>query len=206
MNHFYEVKNCSSVEQLLSLARNLGEITHHPNGELYDIICANDGSNARTGSFSHNFGFQSFPLHTDTAFWDIPARFLLMWSPKASAVPTTFIPWTRLLDFIPESKIRVINDAIFTVHTYESVKYCSLKFKFDGRQGFRFDPNIMKPANKHAIEFCKIYNDFFQSEDLNEFSWLGCSALILDNWHVLHGRGHVATPNENRKIFRVYVR
>lgn len=206
MNLYYEANDCHSVEDFLSLTRSLGEIINHPNGEQYDIVSANNGSSARKGSFSHNFGFNFFPLHTDTAFWDIPARLMVMWSPKVSATSTTLMPWHKIIDSIPNGKREIINDAIFTLYTYEYVKYCSLKLLTSGITGFRYDPNIMNPANKQAEEFVFYYNLFIQETDLDEFKWSGSNALIVDNWNVLHGRKIVENTKENRRIYRAYVR
>ncbi|AYH36010.1 MULTISPECIES: TauD/TfdA family dioxygenase [Pectobacterium] len=206
MKEYNRLENCTSLENFLSLARNLGDITYHPNGELYDAVIANDGTDARTGSFSRKFGFQEFPLHTDTAFWAVPARLLVMWSPKASTSPTTILSWSDILDSFSEYEKKYISDAIFTVHTYECIKYSSLKFNFSGRKGFRYDPNIMHPANKQGEEFVRIFNKIVHEMKLTEIHWTGSNALVLDNWNMLHGRKHIENIHEGRLIFRAYVR
>ncbi|CNK68919.1 TauD/TfdA family dioxygenase [Yersinia enterocolitica] len=206
MNGYNSVENCTSVDSFLELARSLGEIICHPNGELYDIVIANDGTNARTGSFSKNFSFKDFPLHTDTAFWAIPARLLVMWSPKASSASTTIVSWNDLLKLFSESEKNILYDAIFTVHTYEHIKYSGVKFVTSGKKGFRYDPNIMHPANKQGEEFVMVYKKAIQEVKLVDFNWSGSNALVLDNWNMLHGRKHVENIHENRRVFRAYVR
>ena len=206
MNKYNIVEECDSVESFLSLAKSLGEIIPHPNGEVYDVIIANDGVNAKTGSFSQNFGFAEFPLHTDTAFWAIPARFLIMWSPEASTTSTTILSWRDIVDAFSESEKKIINDAIFKVHTYESVNYRGLKFSSPLGNGFRFDPNIMTPANEQGGKFIEIFHEVIRGMNLINFNWSGSNALVLNNWNMLHGRSKVENKHEIRKIFRAYVR
>lgn len=206
MNDYYVVENCSSVECFLSLAKNLGEITCHPNGEVYDVVVANNGVNARTGSFSQKFGFDEFPLHTDTAFWAIPARFLVMWSPEVSATSTTILSWRDILDSFSESEKRIINDAIFLVNTFENISYRGVEFSSSGDKGFRYDPNIMTPANKQGELFVGIFHRVIQRMNLINFHWSGSNVLIINNWNMLHGRSQIENKHENRKIFRAYVR
>ncbi|WP_272658754.1 TauD/TfdA family dioxygenase [Providencia sp. PROV148] len=206
MKGFKNVENCDSLENFLSLVNSLGEVIYHPNGEFYDIVIANDGTSARSGSFSQNFGYHSFPLHTDTAFWSIPAKILVMWSPKANTTPTTLLSWDDLLEKFSVYERKLINDAVFIVHTYEYTKYSSLKFITSNKKGFRYDPNIMTPANKQGKEFVSIYNKIIQQIKLTDFHWSGSNALIIDNWNMLHGRKHVENTHEDRQIFRAYVR
>ena len=206
MKEYSRVGNCTSLESFLSLTRNLGGIIYHPNGELYDAVTANDGTSARAGSFSQKFGFQEFPLHTDTAFWGVPARLLIMWSPKASTTPTTILSWNDILDRFSERDRRYISDAIFTVHTYECIKYSSLNFISAGEKGFRYDPNIMIPANRQGEVFVNLFNEIIRETQLTEFHWSGSNALILDNWNMLHGRRNIENMHEGRIIFRAYVR
>ncbi|MFL4294132.1 TauD/TfdA family dioxygenase [Enterobacter asburiae] len=206
MQEYCRVEGCTSLEGFLTLARGLGEILHHPNGELYDIVTANDGTGAKRGSFSQRFGFQEFPLHTDTAFWEIPARLLIMWSPKASNTPTTMLSWRNILAFFSECDKKNIQNAIFTVHTYERIKYSGLNFISAGSRGFRYDPNIMVPANGPADEFVKVYNEIINYVKSTEFHWYGSNALVLNNWNMLHGRKGIENMHESRTIFRIYVR
>jgi len=203
---YNSVENCTSLENFLAHARSLGEIIPHPNGELYDVVIANDGTNARNGSFSKNFGFQSFPLHTDTAFWAIPSRLLVMWSPNASSTSTTLLSWSKILEFLSEKEIKILNDSIFTMQTYEIAKYTAIKFIHSGVRGFRYDPNIMYPANKQSEEFVGIYREILRKVNMIDFNWSGSNALVIDNWSMLHGRNHIKDKNESRQIFRAYVR
>ncbi|KAF6661474.1 hypothetical protein HFD91_08865 [Enterobacteriaceae bacterium EKM102V] len=206
MNEYEIVENCTSIESFIKLAKSLGEIISHPNGEIYDVVIANDGTNAKTGTFSHKFGFNEFPLHTDTAFWAIPARLLIMWSPVASTTSTTILPWRDILDSFSKSDKKIINEAIFLVRTFESTSYRSVKFTSYGETGYRYDPNIMIPANEQGKKFAELFNKAIQKISLNNFNWSGSNALIINNWKMLHGRNQVNNEQESRTIFRAYVR
>lgn len=206
MSEYNIVEECNSIQNLLSLAEGLGEVIFHPNGEKYDVVVANDGINAKAGSFSQNFGFDEFPLHTDTAFWAIPARLLVMWSPEASTTSTTMLSWGDILDSFSKIEKKILNDAIFKVHTFENVSYRGVKFSSLTAKGFRYDPNIMIPANEQGKDFVAIFHRTIREMKLIDFHWSGSNALVINNWNMLHGRNQVKNKNESRKIFRIYVR
>jgi hypothetical protein len=48
-----------------------------PTGELIKEIRVVSASRARTGTLSATYGSGDFPLHTDTAFWPVPARYVV---------------------------------------------------------------------------------------------------------------------------------
>lgn len=202
----YNIEKCNSVESFLSLAKKHGELICTPNGQEYDIVIANDGNNAKRDSFSKNFGFGKFPLHTDTAFWATPARILVMWSPDRSSAPTTMLPWNDILDRFSLSEKKALKDAIFIVKTFESSNYRAITFLSSGEIGYRYDPNIMFPANNHAGKFVEAFNNVISEINLINLYWSGSNALVLNNWNMLHGRSRVNNEHEKRRIFRAYVR
>ena len=47
---------------------------------------------------SAQFGMGEFPLHTDTAFWTIPARFLILRVSGDTRRPTTLLSFRKLIN------------------------------------------------------------------------------------------------------------
>lgn len=206
MNEYNVIEKCNSVESFISLVHKLGKIIPTSNDHEYDVVIANDGKNAKFGSFSKNFGLNKFPLHTDTAFWATPARLLVMWSPEASSTSTTMLPWKDILDRFTQTEKKALNDAIFVVETFENSNYRAINFNSSGENGYRYDPNIMLPANRQAEIFVEAFNKVISEKNLIDLYWSGSNALVLNNWKMLHGRNQVKNEHEKRKIFRAYVR
>jgi len=206
MNEYNVIENCDSVESFISLVKKLGEITPTTNGQEYDVIVANDGRNARLGSFSQNFGLNTFPLHTDTAFWAVPARLLVMWSPEISSTSTTMLPWKDILDRFSQTEKNAVNEAVFVVKTFENSNYRAINFISSKKNGYRYDPNIMLPANRQAEKFVEAFNKVISQVNLIDLYWSGSNVLVLNNWKMLHGRSRVDNEHEKRKIYRAYVR
>lgn len=206
MNEYNVIENCDSVESFISLVKKLGEIIPTTNGQEYDVIVANDGRNARLGSFSQNFGLNTFPLHTDTAFWAVPARLLVMWSPEISSTSTTMLPWKDILDRFSQTEKNAVNEAVFVVKTFENSNYRAINFISSKKNGYRYDPNIMLPANRQAEKFVEAFNKVISQVNLIDLYWSGSNVLVLNNWKMLHGRSRVDNEHEKRKIYRAYVR
>lgn len=197
---------CTTIECFISIAKSIGQICPHPDGGSYNIVEANDGANARVGTFSSNYGYSNFPLHTDTAFWQTPAKYILLWSEIHNSTPTTILHWDELLSYLSAEEIKNMNDAVFRVHTYEGINYTNLRFWCQDTSGLRFDPNIMQPANHQAFNFIESYRAALEKSTVIEHNWNQYDVLRINNWSCLHGRGVVHKKRENRKLFRIYVR
>src|ERR1700733_14506048 len=97
MNYFAElethgwvcVKNVPDRAEFLELARSLGRPMMSPTGQLIKEIKITSKLLARPGTLSAAHGRGAFPLHTDTAFWPIPARYLMLRIQGDARRPTT---------------------------------------------------------------------------------------------------------------------
>src|SRR5579862_4244851 len=69
---------------MLELAKTLGCPVPSPSGDLVKEIRVTPVSKARHGTLSELYGVGAFPLHTDTAFWPVPARYVIL---RASGDP-----------------------------------------------------------------------------------------------------------------------
>src|SRR4051794_23394942 len=70
--------NPSLTARLMSLAEELGEIVPGRAQRLVEPVVPETIETARPGSLSSKMGLQSMPLHTDTAHWSIPCRYLMI--------------------------------------------------------------------------------------------------------------------------------
>jgi hypothetical protein len=185
------------------LAKSVGEIRPHPNGENIFTLKSSDGRNSLPGTLSNIYGLSAFPFHTDTAFWGIPARYVIMGMFRKSKCTTNYIPLSDIVGFF-SSNFRVkAEKSIYLVETFEGCKYTSPVFCRNGVWGIRFDPNIMTPANSHAKMFHAELLAAVGAIEPRKVHWDGEKAVVFDNWKNLHSRS--AVNNEKREIFRIYL-
>ena len=72
------VDGISSCDELLALGRSLGRPVPSPKGEMIKEIRVTPTGKARAGSQSSIYGTGPFPLHTDTVFWPVPVRYVIL--------------------------------------------------------------------------------------------------------------------------------
>jgi len=197
------VENIYSQDELISLAKSVGKIRAHPNGEDMVTLKSSDGVNTLTGTFSNIYGLSAFPLHTDTAFWGIPARYVVMGMLKTSKCTTNYVSLSNINKFVSGDFLIKARRAIYLVETFEGCKYTSPVFYENGSCGFRFDPNIMTPVNGHAKKFHEEFVAAINKVESIKIDWNGNKAVVFDNWNYLHSRS--AVVNENRQLFRIYL-
>lgn len=197
------VDGVNSKSELIRLAKSIGIIKLHPNGEELAVLKSTDGVNSISGTFSNIHGLAAFPFHTDTAFWGVPARYVVMGMLNKSSCTTNFISLNDLKEFITEDFLSKARKSIYLLETIEGSKYTSLIFSNNNDYGIRFDPNIMTPANEHAKRFHEELVGTIGSVESIKINWNGNKAIVFDNWKYLHSRS--AVKNEKREVFRIYL-
>jgi len=203
---FFEVNNISSSEDLSKLASSIGQIIPHPNGEKIYTLSPNTGEDAIKGTLSNRFGLSEFPLHSDTAFWSQPSRYIVMGMIKESSCDTQLISWNEIFSVLSPQAKNYAKNASYIIDTIDEKKYTSLFFSNNGERGLRFDPCCMKPANKAARKFHDEMLMIQQNLKPKKIIWSGKKAIVIDNWQYLHGRSIVSAHDKKRKLLRIYIR
>lgn len=163
------------------------------------LIPRNAGSvGARSFSFYH--GTSRFPMHTDTAFWPVPARFVVLMAEEASVVPTLICPPSSLDVLLKGDASR---RAVFAAKTTEGCLYRGIRL-VPNKNFVRFDSCYMTPANDAARALASALANPSHCA-IEEHLWTGRNALVVDNWRCLHGRG-AAGHEPCRSLIRFYVR
>ncbi|MEW8073662.1 MAG: hypothetical protein AB2826_24900, partial [Candidatus Thiodiazotropha sp.] len=150
------------------------------------------------------YGYSEFPLHTDTAFWSVPARYLVLGMINKSGCNTHVVSIYDVFRKLGSETSSLSKSSIYMIDTIEGKKYVSLYFKYLSQTGFRFDANCMKPINIDAKHFHSKMIDCLSNINTTPITWSGNKAIILDNWKTLHGRRSVPYSEHNRELFRVY--
>jgi hypothetical protein len=192
---YVEIEGSQDAETALSITTHLGNL-RPLNGEVLQIVEAKAASEATTNSFSHRVGYGAFPLHTDTAFWPKPARYIIFQMSQPSATPSVVLPANLTQQLF--SSFRASNP-VFTRETTSGVSY-SVPWLGTNLDCVFFDPCIMRPVNKAAVQLVRAIDaEFDQSIPIE---WSGDKVLVVDNWRALHGRG--AAMASKRKLTRFY--
>jgi alpha-ketoglutarate-dependent taurine dioxygenase len=169
-----------SSENLLELGLSLGTPTPAPNGELIKEVRRQLKEKAPTGSQSAKYGVGPFPLHTDTVFWNTPVKYVLLRAYGDVRRPTTVISFEELFDKC-SSKIRnLIKDSVWHVRAGRTMN--------DAAKDISDELRHLVMTEGHAID------------------WTGSTALLINNWIALHGRGDMPEDEGERVIQRIYVR
>lgn len=199
MDRITIIDGISSEEDFYKLCRILGsEISQIENLE---VKSKND---AKRFSQSRIYGKGEFPFHTDYAWESKPARFIALRAVSGDFSRNTYYKsFDAILKGLPDN---VTSSAIFKCELPSQNYYLSLRFKHLGKYGFRYDRNILKPANSHA----KMVADLLEKANADlggdYIEWKKDRVAIIDNWSMLHARGGSLSSNQNRKIQRINIK
>ncbi len=199
------VDGIASSGDLLELGKTIGSPTPAPNGELVKEIRRVPAHEAPANSQSAKYGLGAFPLHTDTVFWSVPVRYVLLRAYGDTRRPTTVKSFCDLLQKCDPRIQDLIKKSVWLVRAGCNHFYCCSRFHHRDSFGWRYDPDIMLPANDEAFKVNSALSPFSMTEG-DGIEWAGNRAAVIDNWNCLHGRGAQPLNEGTRIIQRLYVR
>jgi hypothetical protein len=202
------VGGVSSAEALVALGKLLGSPLPSPNGEMVKAIKVTAPSEARPGSQSFIYGRGPFPLHTDTIFWPLPARYVLLRGSGDTRRPTIVRTIESVVRECGDRLSELADRSIWLVGKGSGNLrkfYCSLRFRQGWGSGWRYDMDCMTPANAPAAEVNEILRPLVTAGRGDCIRWSRDTAVVLANWKVLHGRGPEPDGEGIRIIERLYV-
>ena len=162
-------------------------------------------ADSHRGTLSKTYGTGSFPLHTDTAFWPVPSRYVVLRVRGDIRRHTTVLTFADLSREGPTELRGFTDRSIWLVRTPSRSFYCSMKFRLRDKTGWRYDSQCMFPVNEEAVKVRAMLRPLLLGDRVDYINWTGEMAVVLCNWEVLHGRGP-SPPNENSRVVeRIYV-
>jgi alpha-ketoglutarate-dependent taurine dioxygenase len=200
------VANVPSQAVLLELARSIGRPLPSPTGELVKEIRITSRPMARPGTFSSAYGCGEFPLHTDTAFWPVPARYVVLRVQGDTRRCTKVRAFEDVFRECEKHSRALTEQSVWLVRARSASFYCSMSLRLDQRVGWRYDDKCMFPANRAAREVKEVLEGLTRSSAGEWITWSGEEAVVLSNWRVLHGRGPAPRDENERILERIYVR
>lgn len=202
------VPGVKTHQDFLALAECLGQPVPSPTGELIKAIRPTARDNARPGTLSAAYGTSAFPFHTDTAFWPLPSRYVLLRAHGDLRRRTLVWPVTAMLWQGCRDLSAIAAQSIWRVPCGRSAPfYCSMRFRHRDRLGWRVDTTCMVPANSAARDLNNLIAPLLVDiEQGISVDWMDDTVLVLDNWAVLHSRGPAPCSESERIVERIYVR
>lgn len=192
---YAEITDVHNTEHALRATEMLGRVIPL-NGQPVQKLVPKDKETATSQSFSKRHGRGFFPLHTDTAFWTKPARFVVLFSSSKSQTATRVLPLQRTQELMayarrtnPIFQRLTVSGPIYSQPWIDDIGCCTL-----------YDPCYMRPANHAAKEFAA--RTLESATYTERIAWTGAQALIIDNWRLLHGRDDCG--DDNRVLYRFY--
>jgi hypothetical protein len=202
---FTRVYGITTGSDLLSLARSIGRPVLSPTGELLKEITPTDKVKARSGTLSAKHGTGSFPLHTDTAFWPVPCRYLIMRAYGDCRRATTVLKFADIFQRESGDLHVLVERSIWRVRTPSAGHYCSMQFRYRKAVGWRYDEHCMIPVNEAATIIHAELPALLARCKVQRIEWSRDMALIIDNWQLLHGRAEAPAFEQLRILQRIYV-
>jgi alpha-ketoglutarate-dependent taurine dioxygenase len=188
-------------ELLSSVAAQLDGVAAHHQRSSFEVLQPHISNHAPRNSQSSRFGLGDFPLHTDTACWPVPARYVLLGAlAPASAGGATIVK--AIYPLLTDELQNLARSALVAVRNGRMSFYARLLDPIIG--SFRWDPNCLRPVNAAAKEFFPIFETVLAQHPAQAIRWQEGLVLIIDNWRVLHGRSAITIGADQRRIARLY--
>lgn len=200
------VDGVSSKADLLELGKVLGSPVRTPNRELVKEIRRIPRDQAPPKSQSAIYGAGPFPLHTDTVFWPLPVRYVLLRGYGDTRRPTTIKKFSELVRGCNTEFHVCARNSVWLVDAGLRKIYCSMQFRHGDSTGWRYDADLMAPANDAAVRVARVLRSLVTGEAVESITWSGDKAVVMSNWTTLHGRGPQPPDEGIRIIERLYVR
>jgi alpha-ketoglutarate-dependent taurine dioxygenase len=199
----WTMKTTSGPDDLLSLATSLGTpMPSRSKGNVIDELRPTPREKAESASLSAQYGTGIFPLHTDTAHWRRPARYMLLRAATATcgSRPTLLVDGFQLLTLTATKSY--LENAVFSVHNGKQSFLSMIAETTSTSRVIRFDPGCMKPKCEIAQKGLNDFNTALQSLPITKIEWAQGDTLIVDNWRCLHGRSAGLNNDTNTRVLQ----
>lgn len=189
---------------LLDLAMHLGTpVAARRRKSPVEILTPLGCAEAKPSSPSRMFGLGAIPLHTDTAHWVEPCRYIIL----GCVAPGSCGRRTMIADSL---------DLGIDSETRRNLRDCQFRV-LNGRRSFfapvlgpndsflRFDQACMALVDARSRAALGVMSQAISDLPVETIDWFEGRVLLMDNWRVLHGRTAPARVGGGRVLARVLV-
>lgn len=200
----YIFDGANLVGHLMDVALRLGTPTaSRRKRSPLEVLTPIERKEARPSSSSRLFGIESIPLHTDTAHWVTPCRYIIL----GCVSPGTCGRRTILAD---SAQLGLHNEA------RQLLRDCQFRV-VNGRRSFfapvmhsdisliRFDQACMAPIDAESRLAFRTMRRAVTEVTVDAVDWSAGRVLVVDNWRMLHGRTEPTRAGGGRVLARVLV-
>ncbi|QZN76191.1 TauD/TfdA family dioxygenase [Paenibacillus sp. DR312] len=195
-------------KNLIAISEQIGiPVNTRLGANVIDNLTPIEKKDANKNSLSGNHGFNSFPLHTDTAYFKIPARYILLYSvhPGSGGRPTLLYDANRFFNYDKVLRSELSN-VLFKVVNGRYSFLTTIYNYYRSNYYFRLDRDCMKATSSVGSELLTKIDSIIYTKDLNEVIWNCGDLLIFDNWRFLHGRGQSNVIDNDRLLLRISIK
>lgn len=195
-------------EELIAISEQIGiPVETRLGTKVIDRLSPKEKKDAHNYSLSRNYGVNSFPLHTDTAYFKIPVRYILLYSmnPGSGNRPTFLYDSNRLFNYDKELRFELAH-VLFKVINGRNSFLTTVYNSHQNKCFFRLDRDCMKATSSKGTELITKIDNIIDPKDFHEVRWSIGDLLILDNWRFLHGRGESSVTDNDRLLLRMSIK
>ena len=161
-------------------------------------------NSAKVNTLSSRYGTAAFPFHTDTAHWDQPARYLVLFCvDPGEGQRETLLQDSRAWQ-LEDDEIDLACRALWkTGHVRP--RLCMLAQRTADGPLVRYDKDCMRPMTREARELEALIQRRISRSETTHISWAPGCLLIIDNRRMVHARGESKRPDANRALKRILI-
>ncbi|WP_426411501.1 TauD/TfdA family dioxygenase [Bradyrhizobium ganzhouense] len=159
---------------------------------------------AKANTLSSRYGTDAFPFHTDTAHWDQPARYLVLFCvDPGEGQRETLLQDSRAWQ-LEDDEVELACRALWkTGHVRP--RLCMLAQRSADGIAVRYDRDCMRPMTREARELEALVEQRIDGSEKTRVSWEPECLLIIDNRRMVHARGPSKRPDANRVLKRILI-
>lgn len=200
---FWTIFQADNLGNLLSLAKNIGEVipSRKNSIDLIDTLTIKSKDAGNPKSLSALYGNKDFPFHTDGAYLTEPPKYVILRSPKQIRNCPTLICNPN---FTAVDKKKLMKN-VWLVNGGRGKFYSTMLEDNNSDYRIRYDLACMRPALANFKSSEDIMASVILSTNKQEVNWDANRCIIFNNWKLLHSRAD-ATNSEDRILERVWIK
>lgn len=156
-------------------------------------------------TYSGQYGYNEFPMHTDLAHWSKPPRYLLLRCIQGNnQVSTKLLDGNNIVNAVGA---RVLERALVKPRRPLKGKLSLMRIFQPGTPSLiRWDKKFIVPASPAGeVGVDRVVDKLKELNTSNIVLEKMFDTLLIDNWRMLHGRSSLPDGSDNRIIERVYL-
>lgn len=191
-------------EAMLHVAARLGRAVPSLPGRPLIEWLSTAPERTRRPNLTALHGSGAFPLHSDTAHWPVPARYLLLSCLEPGEADRATLVWRFDETVFSASQIDTLRREPFLFVTGRNSFYSTVLSRV--RPFVRIDRGCMRPVTSVGRRTLDMLKGVLESVRPAQIRWRKGDLIVVDNWQALHGRDSAEVPDVARTIGRTLVR